>query len=88
MTMLQQRYNKALHPTAYSFVRSSLRFRRRVSLVVVPSRAAWWQLRPQIDKIQDMSVKNIERAITQLLNSELTQLVSWLEDYHHQIWDK
>ncbi len=26
--------NKALHPTAYSFVRSSLRFRRRVSLVV------------------------------------------------------
>ena len=31
----QQRPNKALHPTAYSFVRSSLRFRRRVSLVVV-----------------------------------------------------
>ena len=43
----QQRHNKALHPTAYSFVpfaRSSLRslrFRRRVSLVVVPSRAAY-----------------------------------------------
>jgi hypothetical protein len=30
----QQQHNKALHPTAYSFVRrsSSLRFRRRVSL--------------------------------------------------------
>ena len=33
--------NKALHPTAYSFVRrsSSLRFQRRVSLVVMPRRA-------------------------------------------------
>jgi hypothetical protein len=36
----QQQQNKALHPTAYSFVRCgrsslrSLRFRRRVSLVV------------------------------------------------------
>ena len=35
-----KQHNKALHPTAYSFVRSSLRFRRRVSLVVLPSRAA------------------------------------------------
>jgi hypothetical protein len=35
--MNQQRQNKALHPTAYSSVRrsSSLRFRRRVSLVVL-----------------------------------------------------
>ncbi len=31
----QQQHNQALHPTAYSFARSSLRFRRRVSLVVV-----------------------------------------------------
>jgi hypothetical protein len=33
----QHRHNKALHPTAYSFARrsSSLRFRRRVSLVVL-----------------------------------------------------
>ncbi len=30
----QLQHNKALHPTAYSFARSSLRFRRRVSLVV------------------------------------------------------
>ena len=35
-----------------------------------------------------MSVKDIERAITQLPNSEITELVAWLEDYHHQIWDK
>ena len=31
-----KQYNKALHPTAYSSVRSSLRLRRRVSLVVSP----------------------------------------------------
>jgi hypothetical protein len=35
-----------------------------------------------------MSVKDIERAITQLPNNEITQLVAWLENYHHQIWDK
>ncbi len=33
-----KQHNKALHPTAYSFARSSLRFRRRVSLVVVSLR--------------------------------------------------
>jgi HKD family nuclease len=39
----QQPPNKTLHPTAYSFARrsSSLRFRRRVSLVVGLVRAAW-----------------------------------------------
>jgi len=43
----QQRANKALHPTAYSSARrsSSLRFRRRVSLVVVLQRAAWMETR-------------------------------------------
>jgi hypothetical protein len=46
----QQQHNKALHPTAYSFVPfaraslRSLRFRRRVSLVVRPVRAAWSRL--------------------------------------------
>ena len=35
-----------------------------------------------------MSVKDIERAITQLPDSEIKELVVWLEDYHHQIWDK
>jgi len=42
---INTRHNKALHPTAYSFgfplvPRYSLRFRRRVSLVVSPLRAA------------------------------------------------
>jgi len=41
----QQQHNKALHPTAYSSVRSSLLFRRRVSLVVVPVRAVWLRCR-------------------------------------------
>ena len=43
--MTQHRHNKALHPTAYSFARraSSLRFQRRVSLVVRAQRAALWQ---------------------------------------------
>ena len=35
-----------------------------------------------------MSVKDIEQAITQLPKSELHELVAWLEDYHHQVWDK
>jgi hypothetical protein len=35
-----------------------------------------------------MSVKEIERAITQLPREELSGLVAWLEDYHHQVWDK
>ncbi len=35
-----------------------------------------------------MSVKDIEQAITQLTSSELTELVSWLHDYHHQVRDK
>jgi hypothetical protein len=35
-----------------------------------------------------MSIKEIEQAITQLPERELTELVTWLEDYRHQIWDK
>lgn len=35
-----------------------------------------------------MSVKDIERAITQLPRDEFRELVAWIEDYHHQIWDK
>jgi hypothetical protein len=35
-----------------------------------------------------MSVKDIEQAITQLPKTELNELVSWLENYHHQVWDK
>ncbi|MDQ2731218.1 MAG: hypothetical protein M3Y56_06130 [Armatimonadota bacterium] len=35
-----------------------------------------------------MSVKDIEEAIEQLPKSELTELMTWLEEYHHQTWDK
>jgi len=35
-----------------------------------------------------MSVKDIELAITQLPPNELAELISWLEEYHAQIWDK
>jgi hypothetical protein len=36
----------------------------------------------------DMGVKQIERAITQLPAKDLAELMSWLEDYHAQVWDK
>lgn len=35
-----------------------------------------------------MSIQEIELAITQLPSSELNELVAWLADYHHQVWDK
>ena len=35
-----------------------------------------------------MSVQEIERAITQLPPSELTELMAWLENHHHEKWDK
>jgi hypothetical protein len=38
--------------------------------------------------IEDMGVKQIERAITQLPAKDLAELMSWLEDYHAQVWDK
>jgi hypothetical protein len=38
--------------------------------------------------IKDMGVKQIERAITQLSAKELAELVSWLEEYNAQVWDK
>lgn len=37
---------------------------------------------------KDMDVKQIERAITQLPAQELAELMSWLEEYHAQVWDK
>jgi hypothetical protein len=36
--------------------------------------------------VRDMSVKQIERAITQLPAKELAELVSWLKEYHAQVW--
>jgi hypothetical protein len=38
--------------------------------------------------VEQTGVKQIERAITQLPARELAELVSWLEDYHAQVWDK
>ncbi len=38
--------------------------------------------------VKELDVKQIERAITQLPPKELAELVSWLEDYHAQVWDK
>ncbi len=35
-----------------------------------------------------MSIKEIETAITQLSADKVRELMSWLERYHAQIWDK
>ena len=35
-----------------------------------------------------MSVQEIERAITQLPPSELTELMTWLEHHYHEKWDE
>jgi hypothetical protein len=37
---------------------------------------------------ENVGVKQIERAITQLPAKDLAELMSWLEDYHAQVWDK
>jgi hypothetical protein len=36
----------------------------------------------------DVDVKQIERAIAQLPAEDLAELMSWLEDYHAEVWDK
>ena len=38
--------------------------------------------------VKDMGVEQIERAITRLPAKDLAMLMSWLEDYHEQVWDK
>ncbi len=35
-----------------------------------------------------MSVQDIEQAIRQLPSPEVEKLTVWLNDYHHQLWDK
>jgi len=35
-----------------------------------------------------MTIKEIERAITQLPAKELAELMAWLQEYHAQAWDK
>ena len=37
---------------------------------------------------REMGVKQIERAITQLSATDLTELMGWLKDYQAQVWDK
>lgn len=37
---------------------------------------------------KDMGVKQIERAIARLPARDLAELMSWLEDYHAQVWEK
>ena len=34
-----------------------------------------------------MSVKEIEQAIAKLPADELVELVSWLQNHHHRVWD-
>ena len=36
----------------------------------------------------NMSVQEIEYAITQLAKNELNELVTWLQEYRHALWDK
>ena len=37
---------------------------------------------------KNMGVKQLERATTQLSAEGLAELVSWLQNYHAQVWDK
>jgi hypothetical protein len=37
---------------------------------------------------KDVGVKRIEEAITRLPAKDLAELMSWLEEYHAQVWDK
>ena len=37
---------------------------------------------------KDVGITQIERAITQLPAEDLAELMSWIEDYHAQVWDK
>jgi hypothetical protein len=36
----------------------------------------------------NMSVQEIEYAITQLAKNELNELVTWLQEYRHALWDE
>lgn len=35
-----------------------------------------------------MSVKEIESAITQLTTEDVAEPLTWLEEYHAQLWDE
>ena len=38
--------------------------------------------------VKELDVQQIEKAIAQRPAKELAELMSWLEDYHAQVWDK
>ena len=38
--------------------------------------------------VKELDVEQIEKAITQLPPKKLAELMSWLEDYHAQVWEK
>lgn len=38
--------------------------------------------------LPDMSVKEIEAAITKLPREDLAELMAWLEAYRAQVWDR
>jgi len=40
------------------------------------------------DKIEGMSVKDIEQAITQLPRQEIAELSQWFEEFQNQMWDE
>jgi hypothetical protein len=39
-------------------------------------------------RIASMSIQEIEQAIAQLPKNQLVELMTWLADYHHQVWDE
>jgi hypothetical protein len=40
-----------------------------------------------MEVVGQMSVQEIESAVTQLSTKELTELLAWLGKYHESIWD-
>ncbi len=40
------------------------------------------------DKIENMSVKDIEKAMAELPRHEISELSQWSEEFHNQMWDE
>jgi hypothetical protein len=40
------------------------------------------------DKIEGMSVKDIEQAIKELPRQEIVELSQWFEEFQNQMWDE
>ncbi len=41
-----------------------------------------------LDKIQPMSIQDIEKAITLLPRPEIAELSQWFEEFQNQLWDE